>query len=333
MFTNGPITRGQRAQTALPVKERNYIYCRGTINDEVSGGLTAEGYTNVYNNRVLGQGKNNVPLPTASNGDGIIELDASTSFVYMLGTGTPVKLSKRFLVVEAKAHSIPSGETNTNLFVKLSQSKELGDDGNLFLFTLTTSFQKFYIDLSHENVTGEKFIAILNGLLASTTMSIDVKRIYLTNIRPYSVINAYDGDATVLSWQGWTGTGGTNNPGTIETNDIYLEGDGNKPTSVKTSKKANVTDKNFVGVKYNVIERSTNANLFFGLMENGEQIASAYLEMTQTGEGTGYIRISGYPINNSGNMATRNNPISGEYELILLGTKNLKIKITKVWMQ
>lgn len=333
MYSNGEIQRGMEPQKKYPIEEREYIYCRGRINNTICAGLTSEGYENDYNARRFGQGRNNVPLPTASSGEGKIDLNASVDFAYMIGTGSPVNITKRFLVVEAKASNIPSGETNKTLHVKLSNSKDIGDDGGLYAFTLTTDYQKFYIDLTMDSVSGRKYVAIINGLISATTMSVEIKRIYFTDEKEANVFVAYDGDASELIWQGWTGPQGTNMPGIIETNDIYLEGSGTTPTQVKTVKLVDVSNKNFIGIKYNVIEKGANTeSIFAGIYDGNVEKGSGFIDISTTGEKIGYIRVTGDPINGSGNILSENNPISGHFAISLMGTKDLKVKITKVWL-
>lgn len=331
MFSNGKIIKGIKAQKKMPIEERDYIYCRGRINSAICAGMTTEGYSNEFNSRTIRPAENELPLPTSSNGEGRIRFyNLVSGAVVLIGTGSPVKINKRFLVVEARIFQNSAGETNKKLHVKLSNSKELGDDGLLYEFTLTDDFKKYYIDLNTDNITGQKYIAFATALFANTSMYAEIKRIYFTDIEEAGIFVAYDGDATKLGWQGWTGWFGTNIPGIIDTNKMILNGDGTNPSTVKTLKRVNAAGRNFVGIKYNITELLSDAyhSFSFAFVENNETVGSYFEDVTETGEGIAYLRVEANSRSGSGN-----HPLSGSYELALNAANGIKMEITKVWLE
>lgn len=332
MFSNGEIQRGMEPQKRYPIEERNYIFCRGRINNAICAGMTTEGYSNEFNSRTIRPAINVLPLPTSSNGEGKIQFyNLVSEAIELIGTGSPVKINKRFLVVEAKISQISTGETNKKLHVKFSNSKELGDDGLLYEFTLTDDLKKYYIDLNADNITGQKYIAFVTALFANTSMYAEIKRIYFTDIEEAGIFVAYDGDATKLGWQGWTGWFGTNIPGIIDTNKMILNGDGTDPSTVKTLKRVNAAGRNFVGIKYNVTEIISSApyhSFSVAFIENNETVGSYYEDVTATGEGIAYLRVEA-----DGRSGSGNHPLSGSYELALNAANGIKMEITKVWLE
>ena len=140
MFTNGEISKGLRAQEDLSlVEQRDYVFCRGRINVNYCEGLGAKEYQNSYNAKPIKEGEIQVKLPNVEDGTADIILPAPGSTnVSLIGTGVPVLITKRWLVIEVATDTLD--ESNNTIYVKLSQSKNIGNDGDsYFTFEITST--------------------------------------------------------------------------------------------------------------------------------------------------------------------------------------------------
>lgn len=337
MFTNGPITRGVNCKKKLPIDERIYLFCRGRINDGITSGLTAKGYVNEYDAKPIKTGYNEIPAPTAAQRDGYLYLPINYSDLRLLGTANPIEITKRYLVIEAKKGN--SLALNDKVQVKLSNSKEIGDDGGLYSFDLNNDFTKHVIDLYADGITGRKYIAVLTGLLYSNATATYIKRIYLTDKNEESgLIVAYNaGQTDKYTWQGWTGPDGLWEAATIESNYIDLTGDQSHFVGARTSKKVNFSGKNFVGIEYECTRAdatASNNTLYISFdTSNNEEVAGGYFDIPNTGTGIVRMRLNGTAPSGSGIMTNACIPSSGEEKMAIWITKYADVKIKKIWLE
>lgn len=341
MHTGGPITQGPRAQKKLQIEEREYLYDRGKIfNTVVSGFASDIEYSNGYNNRELATGDNQIQYPDTNYPYASRDMVLFNAYdeVQIVGTATAAVFNKRYLVVEAKCNStIPQGETLT-LYVKLSRTKELEDDGELYGFTITNEYTKYYIDLFAEDITGKRYIALLAGLFQNTSYGIAIKRIYLTNIKEDDIAVAYDGDAVKYLWQGWDGPDGTFNRCGFGSNYMYFEGDGTHQTAVKTARKIDFSSANFIGIQYEctaVGQDSSQNNVNIRFYDNNNRIvAGADNEISATGSGILYLRKRGLLRGTYYPSSSARYPFAAGIEAMAIQTgSGLTLKIKKVWLQ
>lgn len=326
MFTNGSISRGVKAQKKMNTEERAYLFCRGRIN-ETTDGFTIAGYENDYNAKTIETAQ--VIVKDATAGDGTEEIyffAPNSNKIKMIGTDAPMLINKKYLVIEASANSVDS-QGHNHIYIKLSRTKTIGDDGDLYIFELGPEYKKYYIDMSESQISGFRFVSIMTGLLEETTLVAKVKRIYFTNEKNPPILELFNGtDASNYGWQGTTGKMGTDTPATIENGYILFNNSGNA-SSVKTTKYIELGGYKNVCIAYEATEVATDyAGVGLYDEENNYDTSSLTRPaLAVTNQGVARIRLCG------GAQLGFANPTAGKFqiELSLVGV----IKVKKIWLE